>query len=340
MIVEASAPTRIDLAGGTLDIWPLYMLVDGAVTVNAAIDLYARCSLRGTGGRAIRLASRDGGVSASFRSARGLGPRRGLELIVELVRFFSPATGFHLQTECAAPAGSGLGGSSALAVALTGALMRFTGQRHSRADIIDICRDLEARVIRASTGTQDYLGAMHGGWNAVWYGPGRPRVERLEVPAGTLEPHMMLYYTGRSRASAKSNRDMLRRCLEGKRGALTALEGIAAAARGMREALRAGDPEAAGACLRQEWRWRRRLSPEIGRGGVEPLIRRAIRAGALGAKPCGAGGGGCVLVLCEEIRQNRLEEALRGSGARRLPFRVVRRGLRVNNLDAGRAVPV
>ena len=116
--------------------------------------------------------------------------------------------------------------------------------------------------------------------------------------------------------------------------------GIAAAARGMREAVRTGDLEAAGACLRQEWRWRRRLSPEIGRGGVEPLIRRAVRAGALGAKPCGAGGGGCVLVLCEESSQKRIEAALRGSGARRLPFRVVRRGLRVNNLDAGRAGPV
>lgn len=334
MILEAKAPTRIDLAGGTLDIWPLYMLVDGAVTVNAAVDLYARCRLHSAAGGTVRLQSHDRGRSASFPSWKGIRPRRGLELIVEMVKWFAPQAGFRLETDCAAPAGSGLGGSSALAVALAATLARFTGRRLARSRMVEVCRDLEARVIRTPTGTQDYLAALHGGYNAVWYGAGAPAVEPLEVPAGTMERGMMLFFTGRSRASATGNWDMLRRCLEGDREALAALRGIAAAARGMRSAVQAGDLEAAGRCLRLEWRWRQRLSPRIGRGGVEPLIRRALRAGALGGKPCGAGGGGCVLVLCEEGRRERIRRALEGGGARLVAFRPARSGLRANSLDA------
>lgn len=339
MILEATAPTRIDLAGGSLDIWPLNLLVDGAVTVNVAIDLYARCRLRARKGKGVRIESRDGRRSASFSSLAHFPARPGLELIQELVRQFAPRRGFLLETDCSAPAGSGLGGSSALAVALAGLLGRFTGRRTTRPQLIVLCRDLEARVIRTSTGTQDYIAALHGGWNAVWYGPGGPRIEKLKA-GGNLERRMMLYFTGRSRASAGSNRDILGRCLEGDQRTLAALDGVAAAARDMRAALLSGDGPGIDRNLRQEWKWRQKLSPKVGQGGVEASIRNALRAGAAAGKPCGAGGGGCVLLLCDPDRQDRVRRALGGGGGRFLRFRVVKRGLRVKNLDGQAGSPV
>ena len=329
MILEARAPTRIDLAGGTLDIWPLYLLVDRAVTLNVAIDLYARCRLETDRGRVVRIESRDGGVAARFASAVRMRPKPGLELIAALVSHFRPRTGFRLVTDCAAPAGSGLGGSSALAVALGATLARAAGQRLPRARLVEICRDLEARVIGAATGTQDYLAAVHGGWNRVEYGPGPPQVTPLPAAAVRLEDRLLLYYTGRSRASARGNRDMVRRCLEGRGAARTALAGVSMAAAAMDAALRRGDLGAVAAAMRSEWRWRRRLSPEVGRGGVESLIRRARAAGALAGKPCGAGGGGCVVLLCGAGERDRVARALDGQPGRLLPFRVVRGGLRL-----------
>ena len=108
MIIEAKAPTRIDLAGGTLDIWPLNLLVPDPVTVNVAIDLYAVCRLTTGPGSRIRLISHDRKISGSFSSLRQLGSRKGLELLLEFIRHFSPRSGFTLETACAAPAGSGM----------------------------------------------------------------------------------------------------------------------------------------------------------------------------------------------------------------------------------------
>ncbi|MBI4161514.1 MAG: hypothetical protein HY509_03610 [Acidobacteria bacterium] len=336
----ATAPLRIDLAGGTLDIWPLYLLVEAAVTVNAAIDIYARCRLEPGRDRRVEIRSRDRRVSARFSSPARVRSRRGLELVAELAAHLRPEAGFRLETDCSAPAGSGLGGSSALAIAVAAVLGRFSGRRLGGADLVRLCRDLEARVIRASTGTQDYLAALSGGWNAVHYGPGGYSLERLEVPPTLPVGRMMLWFTGRSRPSAAGNRDMLRRCLEGERGARMALAGIARAANGMRRALLRGDWEAVEECLREEWRWRRRLSPEVGRGGVEELIQAARRGGAAAGKPCGAGGGGCVLLLGREERQEGLKAVLKAQGARLLPFRVVRRGLALKCLDARGPAPV
>src|SRR3954465_8779840 len=117
MIIESSAPTRIDLAGGTVDIWPLYLFHGGARTVNVAIDLYARCRLE-TGGEGYTLVSRDTGARVHAATLEDPAPDRTLELISRLVAFFKPAPGLTVTTESAAPPGSGLGGSSALGIAV------------------------------------------------------------------------------------------------------------------------------------------------------------------------------------------------------------------------------
>src|SRR5207248_10839097 len=126
---ESKAPTRVDFAGGTLDIWPLYLFHPGAVTVNAAISLYASCRIETNGGESIRLVSRDIQREESFPCFAALmkTKRYRLPLLAEITKFFRPQGGFTLMTDSKAPAGAGIGGSSAMAVAICAALDRFTG---------------------------------------------------------------------------------------------------------------------------------------------------------------------------------------------------------------------
>src|SRR5260370_20463095 len=159
MRIESKAPTRVDLAGGTLDIWPLYLFHPGAVTVNAAITRYASCRIetQAQGDVRIRLVSRDTQREENFASFADLvkGRRYKLPLLAEIVKFFQPQGGFTLTTDSEAPAGAGIGGSSAMAVALCAALDRYTGTGKSKAAWIHISPDAEAIVINFPTGTQD-----------------------------------------------------------------------------------------------------------------------------------------------------------------------------------------
>src|SRR5271168_3070476 len=112
MIIESKAPTRVDLAGGTLDIWPLYLYHPGAVTVNFAIDRYTRCTVETHKGTEIHLRSRDLDVSESYASLGALtsAARHKHPLAALVVRFFAPQTGFSLETHSEAPAGAGISG--------------------------------------------------------------------------------------------------------------------------------------------------------------------------------------------------------------------------------------
>ena len=148
MIIESKAPTRVDFAGSTLDIWPLYLLHPGSVTLNAAISLYASCTLETNpaGDDRIKLVSRDIKLEESFASFAALvkAKRYRLPLLAEITKFFQPEGGFTLTTDSEAPAGAGIGGSSAMAVAICAVLDRFTGAGKSKVDWIHISRDAEA----------------------------------------------------------------------------------------------------------------------------------------------------------------------------------------------------
>src|SRR5258708_33416290 len=165
--IESRAPTRIDLAGGTLDIWPLYLFHAGALTVNCAITRYASCAIEAAPevSRRIVLISRDTRRTESFPSFDALcrARRYKLPLLAHLVRYFRPSMGFTLTTDSEAPAGAGIGGSSAMAVAICAALDRLTNAGLSREDWIHISRDVEAIVIRVPTGTQDHYPPAFGG---------------------------------------------------------------------------------------------------------------------------------------------------------------------------------
>src|SRR3989442_1772333 len=221
MIIESKAPTRVDFAGGTLDIWPLYLFHPGAVTVNAAISLYASCVIETlpAGDNRIKLVSRDIKREESFSSFDALvkAKRYRLPLLAEITKFFHPQGGFTLTTDSEAPAGAGIGGSSAMAVAICAALDRFTGAGKSKVDWIHISRDAEAIVIDVPTGTQDHYPPAFGGAAAIELPPGGEHRVELRVNLDELERRVMVAYTGKPRQHGINNWEVFKAHIGGKR---------------------------------------------------------------------------------------------------------------------------
>src|ERR1700694_1146124 len=333
MIIESKAPTRVDLAGATLDIWPLYLFHPGALTVNAAISLYASCVIEtnAPGSEQIKLVSRDTKREESFSSLAELAKagRYRLPLLAEIVKFFRPVGGFTLTTDSEAPAGAGIGGSSAMAVAICAALDRYTGAGKSKADWIHISRDAEAIVIHVPTGTQEHYPPAFGGAAAIELSTGGERRTELRVDLSELERRIVLCYTGKPRKSAINNWDVFRAHINGDKAVFGNLARISAVAQELRGALERSNWSEVGRLMREEWSFRKRNLPTITTKTIDTIVENTRRKGALAGKVCGAGGGGCVVLLIEPENRERVEAAVVEAGGEVLPMKIDRSGVQV-----------
>jgi D-glycero-alpha-D-manno-heptose-7-phosphate kinase len=333
--IESRAPTRIDLAGGTLDIWPLYLFHSGALTVNCAITRYATCVIEAQSRSAreeqIRLISRDTKREERFSSLDALASAKSyrLPLLAHLVRFFRPQSGLTLTTDSQAPAGAGIGGSSAMAVAICAALDRLTGAELRLEDWIHISRDAEAIVIRVPTGTQDHYPPAFGGASAIHLEPGGERREEVGCDLDELERRLVLCYTGKPRQHGINNWEVFQRHIEGDKRIIRNLAQIAGVAKQLFAALSRNDWAETGKLIREEWEFRRRNLPTISTPKIDRIISAARRQGALAGKVCGAGGGGCVALLIDPAARSRVEAAITANGGEILPHGIDREGVRI-----------
>jgi len=333
MRIESKAPTRVDLAGGTLDIWPLYLFHPGAVTINAAVTRYASCVIEthARGDEKIRLVSRDTKREENFASFSAMvkAKRYHLPLLAEIAKFFAPEDGFTLTTDSEAPAGAGIGGSSAMAVAICAALDRFTAAGKSKVDWIHISRDAEGIVIKVPTGTQDHYPPAFGGAAAIELPPGGERRVELRLDIRELEKRLVLCYTGKPRQSGINNWEVFKAHIDGKKQVRGNLERIAEVAQAMRVALENADWNETGRLMREEWNFRKRNLPTISTKTIDRIIEGARKKGALSGKVCGAGGGGCVVLLIEPDARPTVELAVARAGGQLLPMKIDRSGVQV-----------
>lgn len=336
MIVSASAPARVDLAGGTLDLWPIHVLHPGTVTVNVAIGLFASCRVR-EGGGLFRVRAADGSFERSAGNPSELLGEPRTALVGSLLEALDVRRPVDVEIATEVPYGSGIGGSSALTVALLGALASFAGRDLTGVDRVELVRDIETRVLGRPAGVQDYYPALEGGLHAIAFQPGATRARREEVDPHAWDRHLTLFDTGASHSSGMNNWEILRARLEGDARVTDRIEEVRQAAVAMRLACVERDFEGMGRALRAEWDARRQLAPVV----ETPLIARAISAargaGAWAGKACGAGGGGFVVVLGPAGSTDRVRGALGSLGEGsvvRVP--VVNRGLEaVESVEAG-----
>ena len=328
--IESSAPTRIDLAGGTLDIWPLYLFHERAQTINAAISLRARCTIQPRASRGLTIVSGDTGRRVDVAHWSELRDNHELRLLGRLLHFFQ-AEGLELHTRSESPVGAGIAGSSALNIAVCGALVAWTGQARSDAEIMQIAMNVEAQAIDVPTGVQDYRPALYGGISAVELGVDGVRRVPLPVAASELEQRLVLAYTGATRNSGINNWEVTKRHIDGDRDVQHRFGRIRDIAGAMRDALERGAWSEVGRQIAEEWENRKGLAPGVTTPEIDGILAAARAAGASGGKVCGAGGGGCLFCLGEPDRIPAIREAIAAKGGRLLNFTIESEGLRVDS---------
>jgi len=329
--LTAHAPCRVDLAGGTVDIWPLYLFHPGAVTVNFAVSVLTQCTIHRLPGKKIHLKSLDTGAEDRFADCSELCAAKKFRhaLAVHLVRFFCPEGGFELATHSESPAGAGISGSSALMIATTAALARWTGCELTLEEIRALAQNVEAQLIRVPTGCQDYYPALYGGVNAIRLDADGIHREAVPVSAEEIDARFLLVYTGAPRQSGINNWEVFKAHINGDRRVFRNFEQIVSVARAMHDALATANWDEVARLLRAEWKLRKTNAPGITTPLIDRLVAVAGRNGGLAAKVCGAGGGGCVVFMVEPDAKLRVANVLRENGAKVLAFQVAREGLRL-----------
>jgi D-glycero-alpha-D-manno-heptose-7-phosphate kinase len=331
--VTVRAPVRADLAGGTLDLWPLYLFHPGARTVNVAISFYAEsevCELGDKG--AIEIHLTDEQYEQRYESLQQLAADPKAALIHRALEHFH-LTGIRITTRTDAPRGSGLGGSSALTVTLVHAISELLGNPVHGDALIDLVCDLETRLINVPAGIQDYFPPVYGGLAALHLNPGAVVRHEIPLPIEKLSDHMLLHYTGVAHFSGTNNWQIYKRQIDGKKKVQKGLDKIAQNAIEMEKALESGNMEAAGLALRHEWENRKALIDGVSTPEIDAAIAAATGAGAWAGKVCGAGGGGCVVFLMPPEKKDEVRSALSAVPGRVLDAVPVAHGLSVDRGD-------
>jgi len=278
--------------------------------VNVAIDLAA--TVRVSPAESYRVRQGDSLVEAASLAELAASPDGSLVAVVAASLGLPPVD---VELSSQSPRGGGLGASSAMVVALIAAAEEALGREPSSpAARAHLARDLEARLMQLPTGMQDHYPGLLGGALEIRQEPGGEVVRRLEVDLKALGDRLVVVYSGVSHFSAGQNWQVVRRRLDGERESVELFAGIAESAAELAEALEAADFPRVGALMGREWSFRRRLAEGVSTPGLERLLEAAREQGAWGGKACGAGGGGCLAILCPPELRADVVQALEGAG--------------------------
>ncbi|MBM3739925.1 MAG: GHMP kinase [Acidobacteria bacterium] len=335
MRIVSKSPCRVDIAGGTLDIWPICLYHDNATTVNFAVNRYTSCVIRTREDSRIVLRSRDQKSEESFESIEALRAAKSykLPLLGWILRFFQPPMGLEIESHSEAPAGAGISGSSSLMITCGQALNKMLKRGYAIEKLREVVQNIESQIIRVPTGPQDYYPAMYGGVSALELSPAGIKRVGLPVDLDDFNSRVVLAYTGVPRNSGINNWEVMKAHINGDKKVHRNFDQIAAIAVAMRGAIEKADWTEAGRLLRADWSHRRKNIPTITTPLIDLLVKKTAKAGALGAKVCGAGGGGCVFFLVNPDAKQRVSEAIRAEGAEVLDVRVAEKGVTVAQTD-------
>jgi D-glycero-alpha-D-manno-heptose-7-phosphate kinase len=310
-VVTATAPARIDLAGGWTDVAPYTTEVGGAVC-NVAIELRAE---------------------ATVRWAAESAPPADPLLRAAWQRAGEPAVTIALTSDI--PVGSGLGGSSAAGVALAAALAAWRGVTLTAAESAELSRSTETETMGLAGGCQDHYAAAYGGALLLACGSQTRATPLTLTEAGVmeLEACAMIAFTGESRMSSRTIDAVLNAYRHNEPVTCDALRTMAALAPQMADALTSSDIDRLGTLLSAQWTAQRALHATITTPRIDRIVADAAAAGALGTKALGASGGGCVLVIAHRERVAEVRDAV-ARHATLLPFRVARTGVQLHDTGA------
>lgn len=328
---SSRCPTRVDLAGGTLDCWPLSQFVDRAMTINVAVSVFTGATLSPReDSELVEVAISEEGPFTRFSNLKEfLAAEDEFGLLRKHIEYWLPPTGFQLRTFSQCPVGGGLGASSSLSIALFKVFKSWfqkMGRDKGPRDLygaVELVHNLEARLLRTPTGTQDYVPAWTGGLNFIDYSAEGMRVHTVEPESEILDEHMLLVYTGRPHNSGINNWQVIKAAVEGDQKVLAALNGIAKVTRELSDTLLSRRWSQIPYLLKREYESRILLTPAFLSPEIERVSELVLAQGAEAVKICGAGGGGCVLVWAGKNQKQKLRDLCLEAGYQVLDSRVV-----------------
>jgi len=325
-IFAATAPVRLDLAGGWTDV-PPFSSREGGVVVTAAIRQFARAEVL-LAGSGFRLVSHDLNDTLEVSDSSELLRDGRLDLLKAGLRML-PVGACTLTTRSDAPPGSGLGSSGALDVALVAALSSARGESRDPFEIAETAYHLEAVEAGIPGGRQDQFASSHGGFLRLEFRDPHAEVQRLKLDPefmAQLARRTVLCYTSASRFSGTTIDRVMRAYERGDAGVVTALHGLRDAAEAMADALLAADLARVGQLLSDNWHHQLALDEQMRTPEMGALEQVMIEAGSLGGKAAGSGAGGCMFFLAPDDPSEMIAAAHR-FGVRLLPVAWAMRGV-------------
>ncbi len=314
-MIKIKSPTRVDLSGGTLDMWPLFNFVGPCRTINVAIDIWTVVEINPTPNSAkIIIESLDYQQKWEFENLSEFLNWKDKKIVLyqTVIDFFSQKieTGFQLTTKSESPIGGGLGGSSSLMISLMKALSEMTKFKFKDIHhMVHCAHNIEAKILMTPTGTQDYYPAVTGGLSILDFSTEGIKDRVLDVSETPLVENFLLVYTGKTHHSGLNNFEVLKSCTQNDSQVLAALNEIKQISEDMYNAVRSNDWDKIPDLFQREYTQRIKLTPAFTSPEIEHLSKLVIANGATGVKICGAGGGGCVLVWVPVGQRQKVIEA-------------------------------
>jgi D-glycero-alpha-D-manno-heptose-7-phosphate kinase len=335
MIYRSKAPLRIGLAGGGTDVSPYSDLYGGAI-LNATVSLYAYANIEPLETPVIELQALDRKESLSYPAA----PRLPIDGTLDLLKgvynriqadYGMPVKGFRLSTFVDAPAGSGLGTSSTLVVAIIGAFVEMLRLPLGEYDIAHLAFEIERKDLAMAGGKQDQYAATFGGVNFMEFLAGdKVIVNPLRIKQQNLfelENNLVLYYTSTSRESARIIEKQSANVVEKKEKSIEAMHQLKQQAQMMKEALLTGRIHQIGEILDFGFQQKRQMAEGISNSLIDEIYAAARNAGATGGKISGAGGGGFMTFYCPGNTKYKVIETLDRFGGYVKGYQFVDHGL-------------
>lgn len=335
MIYRSKAPLRIGLAGGGTDVSPYCDLYGGAI-LNASISLFAYANIELVEDGTITLQAADRGESLTYSKSKELPIDGTLDLLKGVYNriqkdYGFPDTGFRLHTFVDAPAGSGLGTSSTLVVAIIGAFAELLKLPLGEYDIAHYAYQIERNDLKLAGGRQDQYAATFGGVNYMeFYEADKVIVNPLRIKTqylSELENNLVLFYTATSRESATIIKEQQKNVLQKDEQSIEAMHQLKEQSRLMKEALLTGKLDEIGNILDFGFQQKRKMAANISNSKIEDLYNAAKKAGATGGKISGAGGGGFMTFYCPGNTRYKVIETLAGFGGEVRQYSFTKNGL-------------
>lgn len=327
----ARAPFRISLAGGGTDL-PAYYEQFGGYVISTSIDKYFYVVLHVNDEQELQISSADYRTFYRHDPEQPLGWDGDLTLPRAILHEFGIERGVRVFLASEVPPGTGLGSSSAVAVALIKAVSTARGLRLTSQDIAELACNIEISKLGHPIGKQDQYAAAFGNLNAIRFSRDRVEVERLRISPETrarLQDNLLLFYTGAARDSASILKHQTSASKHHSGPVIDALHAVKEIAGHMRNALEEGDLPAVGELLHVSWEQKKRFATGVTTPLVEECYELALQNGAIGGKLTGAGGGGFLMLYCEPSSQAPVTTALESRGLKRMNFCFSHHGARV-----------